>query len=122
MNEALASSAPALTDDAPHLLVVDDDRRIRALIARYLTGQGYRVTPAGTADEARAKLKALAFDLIILDVTDDDGGSTSYSTEVNVLNLPPSIAPFGPFDVEEADSLVAVASAVDPGSDDDGAW
>jgi len=68
MNEALAHSAPPLPDDAPHLLVVDDDRRIRALIARYLTGQGYRVTPAGTADEARAKLKALAFDLIILDV------------------------------------------------------
>ena len=68
MNEALASSAPALSDDAPHLLVVDDDRRIRALIARYLTGQGYRVTPAGTAEEARAKLRALSFDLIILEV------------------------------------------------------
>ena len=68
MNEALASSAPALSDDAPHLLVVDDDRRIRALIARYLTGQGYRVTPAGTAEEARSKLRALSFDLIILDV------------------------------------------------------
>jgi two-component system phosphate regulon response regulator OmpR len=68
MNEALATSAPPLPDDAPHLLVVDDDRRIRALIARYLTGQGYRVTAAGTAEEARAKLNSLFFDLIILDV------------------------------------------------------
>jgi two-component system phosphate regulon response regulator OmpR len=68
MNEALATSAPPLPDDAPHLLVVDDDRRIRALIARYLTGQGYRVTAAGTAEEARAKLNSLSFDLIILDV------------------------------------------------------
>ena len=55
-------------DDAPHLLVVDDDRRIRALLSRYLSGQGYRVTTAGTALEARARLQGLAFDLIILDV------------------------------------------------------
>jgi two-component system phosphate regulon response regulator OmpR len=59
---------PPLADDAPHLLVVDDDRRIRTLISRYLTGQGYRVTTAGTAAEARARLSALHFDLIILDV------------------------------------------------------
>ena len=68
MMEASASAAPPPSDDAAHLLVVDDDRRIRALIARYLTGQGYRVTAAGTAEEARSKLRALSFDLIILDV------------------------------------------------------
>jgi two-component system phosphate regulon response regulator OmpR len=68
MNSAMANVAIALPDDAPHVLVVDDDRRIRALIARYLTGQGYRVTAAGTAQEARGKLRALSFDLIILDV------------------------------------------------------
>jgi len=33
-------------DDAPHLLVVDDDRRIRALLSRFLVGEGYRVTTA----------------------------------------------------------------------------
>ena len=68
MMEASAPIAPPPSDDAAHLLVVDDDRRIRALIARYLTGQGYRVTAAGNAQEARAKLRALSFDLIILDV------------------------------------------------------
>ncbi len=70
MSEAV-SSLPALAppaDDAPHLLVVDDDRRIRALISRYLSGQGYRVTTAGNGAEARGRLRALAFDLIILDV------------------------------------------------------
>jgi len=35
----------ALADDAPHLLVVDDDRRIRDLLSRFLHGEGYRVTP-----------------------------------------------------------------------------
>ncbi len=42
-------------DDAPHLLVVDDDRRIRALLSRFLLGEGYRVSTADTALYARPK-------------------------------------------------------------------
>jgi two-component system phosphate regulon response regulator OmpR len=57
-----------LADDAPHLLVVDDDRRIRDLLSRFLLSEGYRVTTAETAAEARAKLGGLRFDLMILDV------------------------------------------------------
>src|ERR1700737_1961525 len=57
-----------VSDDAPHLLVVDDDRRIRDLLSRFLLGEGYRVTTAETAMEARAKLARLSFDLLILDV------------------------------------------------------
>jgi len=60
--------AATLPDNAPHLLVVDDDRRIRDLLSRFLTGEGYRVSTAETAAEARAKLKGLSFDLLILDV------------------------------------------------------
>lgn len=59
-------TAPA--DDAAHLLLVDDDRRIRALMARYLTAQGYRVTTAEDAADAWRRLGSLAFDLIVLDV------------------------------------------------------
>jgi two-component system phosphate regulon response regulator OmpR len=58
----------SLSDDAPHLLVVDDDRRIRDLLSRYLAREGYRVTTAGNAAEARAKLDGLSFDLLVLDV------------------------------------------------------
>lgn len=39
----------ALSDDAPHLLVVDDDRRIRDLLSRFVGKHGYRVTLAGNA-------------------------------------------------------------------------
>jgi two-component system, OmpR family, phosphate regulon response regulator OmpR len=65
-----AAPAPAQNpaDDAPHLLVVDDDRRIRALLSRFLLGAGYRVSTAETALDARAKLEGLKFDLLILDV------------------------------------------------------
>ena len=55
-------------DDAPHLLVVDDDRRIRDLLSRYLASEGYRISVAESAAEARAKLSGLRFDLLILDV------------------------------------------------------
>jgi two-component system phosphate regulon response regulator OmpR len=57
-----------LADDAPHLLIVDDDRRIRDLLSRFLSSEGYRVTTADTAADARAKLNSLSFDLLILDV------------------------------------------------------
>ncbi len=55
-------------DDAQHLLVIDDDRRIRDLLSRYLADHGYRVSVAGDAAEARKKLAGLTFDLLIVDV------------------------------------------------------
>jgi two-component system phosphate regulon response regulator OmpR len=65
---AVKSQPVLLADDAPHILVVDDDRRIRDLLSRFLLSEGYRVTTAETAAEARAKLGGLRFDLMILDV------------------------------------------------------
>jgi two-component system phosphate regulon response regulator OmpR len=59
---------PLPEDDAAHLLVVDDDTRIRDLLSRYLTEQGFRVTTAAEAGEARRKLEGLDFDLLIIDV------------------------------------------------------
>ena len=56
-----------LPDDAPHILVVDDDKRIRDLLARYLVQNGYRVTTAPDTECARASMRGLAFDLILLD-------------------------------------------------------
>ena len=51
-----------------HLLVVDDDDRIRDLLKRYLAKSGFRVSCASHAENARAKMEGLAFDMIILDV------------------------------------------------------
>lgn len=52
----------------PHILVVDDDGRLRDLLRRFLTENGFRVSTAADAAEARAKLESLAFDLLVLDV------------------------------------------------------
>lgn len=54
--------------EAFHILVVDDDRRIRALLDTYLVTHGYRVTTAANAAEARERMRGLVFDLIVLDV------------------------------------------------------
>jgi len=54
--------------EAPHLLVVDDDPRLRTLLERFLKGEGFRVDTAGDAATAREKLSVLAFDLLVLDV------------------------------------------------------
>jgi two-component system phosphate regulon response regulator OmpR len=67
----LQTAAPRgdpLPDDAPHVLVVDDDQKIRDLLARYLYENGFRVTTAADAVNARAALRGLTFDVMLLDV------------------------------------------------------
>jgi two-component system, OmpR family, phosphate regulon response regulator OmpR len=57
-----------IPDNAAHILIVDDDQRIRDLLARYLSEAGFRVTTAIDAESARASMRGLTFDLVILDV------------------------------------------------------
>jgi two-component system, OmpR family, phosphate regulon response regulator OmpR len=67
MTDAATQTHP-IDDDAAHLLIVDDDTRIRNLLSQYLSERGYRVTVAASAAEARRKLQNVDFDLLILDV------------------------------------------------------
>lgn len=53
---------------AAHILVVDDDARLRGLLSRYLADNGFRVTTAENATEARDRLRFLSPDLIVLDI------------------------------------------------------
>jgi two-component system phosphate regulon response regulator OmpR len=82
LGSAPGSTIGAPADDAAHLLIVDDDRRIRALLSRFLSDQGYRVTTAGDACEAMACLKSLAFDLIVLDVMMPGENGFDFSTRL----------------------------------------
>lgn len=54
--------------DSPHILIVDDDARLRALIHRYLVQNGYYATTAAEAGEAKTRLTGMAFDLVVLDI------------------------------------------------------
>jgi two-component system, OmpR family, phosphate regulon response regulator OmpR len=57
-----------LPDDAPHVLVVDDDRRLRNLLAKFLSENGFRITAAASAAEARSFSGHFVFDALVLDV------------------------------------------------------
>jgi two-component system phosphate regulon response regulator OmpR len=54
--------------DKPHVLVVDDDTRLRDLLKSFLSRNGFRVTTAADSREARERLAAFDFDLMVLDV------------------------------------------------------
>ncbi|MEP2534355.1 response regulator [Shimia sp.] len=70
-----------MNDVAPHLLIVDDDERIRGLLRTFLMRNGFLVTPARDAAHARRILSGLDFDLIVLDVMmpGEDGMSLTRS-------------------------------------------
>ena len=84
----MQTSADPLPDDAAHLLVVDDDRRIRDLLSRYLQREGYRVTTAKNANDARAKLDGLTFDLLIIDVMMPGETGFELAKSVRATSLP----------------------------------
>ena len=60
--------AHAINPKSRHLLVVDDDDRIRDLLKQYLSRAGFRVTVAADAARARRLMELLDFDLVVLDV------------------------------------------------------
>jgi two-component system, OmpR family, phosphate regulon response regulator OmpR len=65
----MTSTAAAVPDDhASHILLVDDDLRIRTLLSKFLATNGYRITAAESAAEARRVMEGLSFDMIVLDV------------------------------------------------------
>ena len=59
---------PGIAEEAPHILVVDDDDRIRTLLKQFLTDNGYRTSVAPDGEKARELMGAVEFDLLILDV------------------------------------------------------
>lgn len=63
----MAETKP-IQEEAAHILVVDDDDRIRTLLKKYLRDNGYRTSAAANGEEARTLLGAVDFDLLILDV------------------------------------------------------
>ena len=84
---------PGIMSDQPHILVVDDDDRLRELLREYLSENGFRVTTAEHAKDARSRMRGLEFDLLVVDVMmpGEDGlaltGSLRQITSVPILLL-----------------------------------
>ncbi len=76
-----------------HLLIVDDDRRIRQLLTRFLQGEGFRVTSSESAEDAYARLRGLHFDLIILDVMMPGQNGYEFAAKIRAENSALAEAP-----------------------------
>ena len=83
------STKPDLPDHAPHILVVDDDRRLRELLSRFLGDQGFRVTAAANVAEARARGQCFVFDALVLDVMMPGETGFDYARQVRETSQVP---------------------------------
>ena len=75
----------------PHILVVDDDDRIRSLLKEYLNDNNFMISTAQDANDAKIKLKHFKFDLIVLDVMMPGQDGYSLTKEIRTKNNQPII-------------------------------
>jgi two-component system phosphate regulon response regulator OmpR len=69
-----------------HVLVVDDDARLRSLLSRYLSENGFRVSVAAHAAEARDKMRAMQPDALVLDVMMPGESGLALTTSLRAEN------------------------------------
>ena len=75
----------------PHILVVDDDDRIRNLLKEYLNDNNFMVSTAQDANDAKIKLKHFKYDLIVLDVMMPGQDGYLLTKEIRTKNNQPII-------------------------------
>ncbi len=85
----LNSKSANTRDDAYHLLLIDDDQRIRDLLSQYLKENGYKITTADSAANARHKLNSISFDLLVLDVMMPGESGISFAKSLRKTSLVP---------------------------------
>jgi two-component system phosphate regulon response regulator OmpR len=78
-----------MSDVDPHLLIVDDDERIRELLKKFLMRNGFLVTSARDASHARRILSGLDFDLIVLDVMMPGEDGMSFTRSIRETSMTP---------------------------------
>ncbi len=107
--------------EAAHILVVDDDARLRTLLSRFLGENGFRVTTAESAAEARDHLRFMHPDLLVLDVMMPGESGLSFTetlrgqrSELPVLLLTARDAPEDRISGFEAGADDYVAKGSDP--------
>jgi len=74
-----------------HILVIDDDERLRQLLRRFLEESGFRVTDAGTASDARKILDGIAFDLLVVDIMMPGETGLEFLSDIRKSNDVPAL-------------------------------
>ncbi len=77
-----------MTNDI-HILVIDDDARLRELLQKFLTEEGFRVTTAANANDARQKMSSFSFDLLVVDVMMPGESGLEFTKSLRMLNSIP---------------------------------
>lgn len=98
---AAAAPGPGFAGGA-HVLVVDDDARLRRLLRRYLGDNGFLVATARDAADARAKLASLAFDILVLDVMMPGEDGAAFARALRAQGADPPILMLTAMDAPEA--------------------
>ena len=80
-----------MSKDIFHIMVVDDDDRIRELVKQYLEENNFLVTSAKNASDAKKKLEIIKFDILILDIMMPGESGLSLTKEVKRNNPTPII-------------------------------
>ena len=80
-----------MTKNTFHILVVDDDNRIRELVREYLVKNNFEVTTAKDALDAKKKLEIIKFDILILDIMMPGESGLSLTKEFKKNNTTPII-------------------------------
>ena len=76
---------------AEHILVIDDDERLRDLLQRFLCESGFLVTAAGSAEDARAYLVGTVFDLLVIDVMMPGETGTEFLADLRKRSAVPAL-------------------------------
>jgi two-component system phosphate regulon response regulator OmpR len=74
-----------------HILVIDDDERLRVLLRRFLEESGFRVTDAGNASDARRILEGVAFDLLVVDIMMPGETGLEFLADIRKENTVPAL-------------------------------
>ena len=74
-----------------HILIIDDDQKIRLLLKQFLENNGFIVTDAENSDEAKKIMKSLNFDLLVIDIMMPGQNGLEFLKEIRLTNLVPTL-------------------------------
>ncbi|MBL6931526.1 MAG: response regulator transcription factor [Rhodospirillales bacterium] len=78
-----------MDSELPHILVIDDDDRLRELLRQFLSENGFWVSSASDAADARERLKGLHFDLLVLDRMMPGEGGLEFAADLRKTSTVP---------------------------------
>lgn len=74
-----------------HILIVDDDQKIRLLLKKFLENNGFRVSDAENTDQAKKIMKSLIFDLLVIDIMMPGQNGLDFLKEIRLTNSIPTL-------------------------------